>query len=183
MNKRISDVAGTIRQDTVGLNQVGGEFLVRHWRADGRHGGGFYLVSERACPNVVTRYGLNRMANKWMSNAANSAFLYLVVGTVTATHSLDSAQGGIGEVSRKIGATTTNSREWSYNQATWGGASDTLTGIALDSVGVHDFASSHASTGGLGAVTNGLGVTLQASDLLDCTYRARVGSHNLSHST
>lgn len=165
------------------VRAVGGEFIVRHWRADGQHGGGFILLGETICLNVVTRAGLNRMANKWVSNAANSAMAYVIVGTVTATHSLDSSQAGIGEVSRKIAATVTNSREWAYLQNTWGGASDSLTGIALDSVGVSDYANSSASTGILGAVSNGLGVTLQGSDLLDVTYRARVGSHNLSHST
>lgn len=180
MSNRISNVAGTIKTEPAVIH---GEFLIRVFRADGRHGGGFNLIHERVHKNVVTRYGLNRMANKWVSNAANSAMAYTVIGTQTATHSLDSAQGGIGEVLRKVAATVTNSREWAYLQNTYGGASDTLTAVVLDSVGVHDFASSHASTGGLGAVTNGLGVTLAASDLLDVTYRARCGSHNLSHST
>lgn len=180
MSNRTSNVAGTIVGSAAVIH---GEFVVRHWRADGRPGGGFYLVGEQIRKNVVTRYGLNRLANKFVSNAANSAMAYTVIGTQTATHSLDSAQGGVGEVLRKIAATVTNSREWAFLQNTYGGASDTLTGIVLDSIGVHDFASSHASTGGLGAVTNGVGVTLQASDLLDITYRARIGSHNLSHST
>lgn len=140
-------------------------------------------MREMTLRNVVTRAGLNRMANKWVSNAANSAMAYTVIGTQTATHSLDSAQAGIGEVIRKIAATVTNSREWAYLQNTYGGASDSLTGVALDSVGVSDFASSHASTGILGSAVNGMGVTLQGSDILDVTYRARVGSHNLSHST
>lgn len=181
ISKYLRRIANTIAPaDPVAVD---GEYLIRVWRADGRHNGGFNLIDEKLLKNVVTRAGLNRMANKWVSNAANSAMAYTVIGTQTATHSLDSVQAGVGEVIRKIAATVTNSREWAYLQNTYGGASDTLTGVALDTVGVSDFASSHASTGILGSAVNGLGVTLQGSDLLDVTYRARVGSHNLTHST
>jgi hypothetical protein len=75
------------------------------------------------------------------------------------------------------------SREWIFLQATIGGASDSMTGFLLDTVFMSDYQNSHASTGIIAGVTNGMGVTLAASDLLDLTYRFRVGSHNLSHST
>jgi hypothetical protein len=67
--------------------------------------------------------------------------------------------------------------------ATWAGATDALTGIALDSAGVSDYQNSSASTGILGNRVNGLGVALAASDFLNLTVRIRVGSHNNSHTT
>jgi hypothetical protein len=179
MKQNISDVAGTISQQD-GISIIG-EYVAKHYRAN--PAGGWDLLREVTLRNVVTASGLNRMANKWCSNAANSAMQYIVIGTQTAAHSLDSDQPGMGEVARKIAAVVSNSREWAFLQNTWGGASDSLTGVVLDSVGVADFATSHATTGILGSAVNGLAVTLQGSDMLDVTYRARVGSHNLSHTT
>jgi hypothetical protein len=149
------------------------------YRADGS-------VERKTLKNVVTRAGLNRIANRAV-NATGTSPLYMIgVGTVTATHSLDSVQAGVGEVLRKTSnftGTNAQSREWIFAQATWGGAADGLTASALDTVFMSDFVNSSAASGIVGALTNGLGVTLQGSDLLDLTYRIRVGSHNLSQST
>jgi hypothetical protein len=172
MKTDTSRVLDTLKPEAI---PVYGEYIITVFRADGR-------TERKTLRNVVTRAGLNRIANLATTNAS-SAFQYILVGTQTATHSLDSAQGGFGEVSRKIGATVTNSREWAFIQNTWGGSADSLTGVALDSVGISDFASSSTASGILGSAVNGMGVTLQNSDLLDVTYRARIGSHNLSHST
>jgi len=172
MKADTSKLLDTIRPEAV---PVHGEYVITVYRANGG-------VERKVIKNVVTRAGLNRMAHRAVANDT-SAFNYLLIGTQTATHSLDSAQGGFGEVSRKAGATVANSREWAYLQNTWGGSSDSLTGVALDSVGISDYQNSSSSTGILGSAVNGMGVTLQNSDLLDVTYRARIGSHNLSHST
>jgi hypothetical protein len=172
MKADTSKLLDTIRPDS---SKVYGEYIISVYREDGS-------IERKVIPNVVTRAGLNRMAHRAVANDT-SAFNYLIIGTQTATHSLDSAQAGIGEVSRKAGATVANSREWAYLQNTWGGSSDSLTGVALDSVGITDYANSSAASGILGSAINGMGVTLQNSDLLDVTYRARIGSHNLSHST
>jgi len=156
-----------------------GEFLVRVFRADGS-------VEEKVLKNVVTRAGLNRIAARAVTAAGNSVFYVLGVGTQTAAHSLDSAQGGVGEMLRKTSNFTgaaAQSREWIFLQATIGGASDGMTGIVLDSVFMTDFPTSSNASGIVAAVTNGMGVTLAGSDLLDVTYRIRVGSHNLSQST
>jgi hypothetical protein len=113
--------------------------------------------------------------------------VYIIgVGTQTAVHSLDSAQAGVGEMLRKVSNFVNGaaqSREWIFLQCTIGGASDAMTGIVLDSVFMSDFPTSSNASGIIAGVTNGLGVTLAGSDLLDLTYRFRVGSHNLSHST
>lgn len=159
-----------------------GEYLIRVVRADGR-------VEEKVLRNVVTRAGLNRIANRAVQATGTSPFYVIVVGTQTAAHSLDSAQVGIGEVLRKSSNFTganAQSREWIFMQATFGGFADNVTGVLLDTVGMYDYPNSGAtvaSGGTLGSAVNGMGVTLQGSDLLDVTYRARVGSHNLSHST
>jgi hypothetical protein len=156
-----------------------GVIRVRVFRADGR-------IEEKELKNVVTRSGLNRIANRAVQATGTSPFYILGVGTATATHSLDSVQAGVGEVLRKTSAFTganAQSREWIFAQCTIGGASDSVTSVPLDTVFMADFPNSHASTGIIGGVTNGLGVTLAGSDLLDLTYRFRVGSHNLSHST
>jgi hypothetical protein len=107
----------------------------------------------------------------------------LLIGTQTAAHSLDSVQGGAGEVLRKAAATVSNSREWIFLQCTIGGAADSVTSVQLATGAIVDFPTSHATNGILANLVNDLSTTLANSDLLDLTVRIRVGSHNLSHST
>jgi hypothetical protein len=161
--------------DNIGVR---GEWEVKVIRADGS-------VERKTRQNVVTRAGLNRIAHRAVA-ADTSPFFYIAVGTQTATHSLNSAQGTLGEVTRKIsavGSVQAQSREWIFLQCTLGGAADSVTSVALDSAGISDHPNSHASTGILGNLVNGLGVTLANSDLLDLTVRIRVGSHDISHTT
>jgi hypothetical protein len=161
-----------------------GTIRVRTFRADGS--GGWRQLTEKELKNVVTSAGLNRIANRAV-NATGTSPLYIIgVGSSTATHSLASVQAGLGEVKRKTSnftGTSAQSREWIFLQCTIGGAADSVTSVALDTVFMADFPNSHASTGIIGAATNGLGVTLAGSDLLDLTYRIRVGSHDVSHTT
>jgi len=168
-------LAGTI--ESPGLT-VEGWWDIKVVRADGN-------IERRTVKNIVTREGLNHIANRAMT--AGTPFYIIGVGTQTATHSLDSSQAGCGEVSRKSGATATQSREWMYLQATWGGAADSVTSVALDTAFIQTCPVSYAVTANSGGVTgnavNGMGVTLGGSDLLDLTVRIRIGSHNLSHST
>lgn len=164
MAQNISDLSGTIT--------IVGEFEAKIFRADGS-------VEEKKIHNIVTRYGLNRLANRAVNATGTTPAYVLGVGTVTAAASLDSTN--FGEVSRKTAATATQSREFFALVATWAGDSDSVTGVALDSVSILDHASS--GQGIVFNIANGLGVTLQASDFLNLTGRIRVGSHNLSHST
>lgn len=157
---------------------VRGEWDIKVVRADGR-------IERKTVKNVVTRAGLNRIAHRALAHDT-SPFFYIAVGTQTAAHSLNSAQGTLGEVVRKVsavGSTQAQSREWIFLQCTLGGAADSVTSLALDSAGISDHANSHASTGILGNMVNGIGVTLANSDLLDLTVRIRVGSHDISHTT
>jgi len=164
MAQNISDLAGTIT--------IVGEFEAKIFRADGS-------VEEKKIHNIVTRYGLNRLANRAVNATGTTPAYVLGVGTVTAAASLDSTN--FGEVSRKAAATATQSREFFALVATWAGNSDSVTGVALDSVSILDHASS--GQGIVFNIANGLGVTLQASDFLNLTGRIRVGSHDLAHST
>ena len=164
MAQNISDLSGTIT--------IVGEFEAKIFRADGS-------VEEKKIHNIVTRYGLNRLANRAVNATGTTPAYVLGVGTVTAAASLDSTN--FGEVSRKAAATATQSREFFALVATWAGNSDSVTGVALDSVSILDHASS--GQGIVFNIANGLGVTLQASDFLNLTGRIRVGSHDLSHST
>lgn len=160
-----------------------GEWLVEVHRADG-------TVERKIRRNVVTSGGLNRIANRAVQASGTSPVGYIVVGTATQAGSLNSVQSSLGEVLRRISITNpassaitaTQSREWLACVITAGGASDSLTGIALDSAALTDFVNSHASTGLIWNHVNGLGVTLQNSDILNLTARIRIGSHDISHS-
>ena len=155
---------------------VAGEFVAEVRRADGR-------VERFVRPNVVTDRGLNRLANRGVTASGTTPFFILGVGTQTAVHTLGSVQAGLGEVSRKTAATIVQSREWLALTMTWAGAADSVTSVALDTAFISDYPSSHASTGIIAMATNGLSVTLGNSDFLNLTYRCRVGSHDVAHST
>lgn len=156
-----------------------GGFHVKVTRADGR-------VEEKFVRNIVLSQGLNRMANRAVQGTGTTPFFVVGVGTQTSAHSLGSDQPGFGEVSRKtsnvVGAAA-QSREWSFMTQTWAGAADSITSVTLDTAFISDLTTSHATNGDYLAAANGLGVTLGNSDFLALTYRVRVGSHDLSHST
>lgn len=171
MNRNISEVCGTLRPESAGIR---GEFLVKVFRADGR-------VEEKVLKNIITRAGLNHLANLGI-NAGATPFYIIGVGTATAAHTLDSGQGNLGEVLRKTG-NAVQSREWMALQCTIGGAADSVTSVALDTAFISVLPTSHATNGWPGNAANGLGVTLGGSDMLDLTVRWRIGSHDLSHST
>jgi len=149
-----------------------GEFDAVVHRADG-------TVETKRIRNIVTRYGLNRLAARAINATGQTPAYILGVGTVTNAASLDSTN--FGEVSRKAAAVVVQSQDWFALTMTWAGNTDSLTGVALDSVAILDHASSGQGT--VFNIANGLGVTLQASDFLNLTGRIRVGSHNLGHTT
>jgi hypothetical protein len=171
---RISQV-NEMLQDSM---PVVGEWEIKVVRADGR-------IEKKTRRNVVTRVGMNRIAHRAMASDT-SPFFYIAVGTQTATHSSDSAQGTLGEVKRKVsavGSTQAQSSEWIFLQCTLGGAADSVASLVLDSAGISDGVNSSSAVGILGNLVNGIGVTLANSDLLDLTVRIRVGSHNGAHTT
>ena len=152
--------------------QVRGKWRFTITRADGS-------MEEQECANIVTKDGLNAIAELLLGDAtgANSAFKYLVVGTQTAAASLGSVQGGIGEVDRKIGSTIASSNEVAVIVATWAGAADSITGVVLRSAGVANHVSS--GLGILGNAVNSVDATLQDSDFLRVQMEIQIGSHAL----
>lgn len=148
--------------------------IVGVWRREiTRHDGSVEVLERR---NTLTSAGLNHLALLGITNT-NSAFLYLGVGSQTAAGSLGSTQAGLGEVSRKIGATQTTSKEFMILVATWAGAVDGVTSVALDSGAAFNHASS--GSGVMLNLVNGMGATLGDSDFLKVQMEIRVGSHNL----
>lgn len=162
------------------LVPVIGEFKPDIYRAT--PDGGWMLLKEGSWKrNQLTAAGLNRIANRAVTATGTTPFYVLGVGTLTAAASLDSTNFGEVAGGRKAGATTAQSREWFYNVATWGGAADSVTSLALDSAAMLCHASS--GIGAVANIVNGLAVTLANSDMLLLTSRIRVGSHDLSHTT
>ena len=158
------------------LVPIYGEFNAKIFRGDG-------TIEDKGWKrNIVTRYGLNRIARRAVDHNSTSAALYLSIGTVTAAQSLNAAITSYGEVGRKlslVGSTAATSREWFFMVATWGGASDSLSGVALGTAVITDHANS--GQGSPWNIVEGLGVTLQQSDVLNLTGRIRVGSHDIDN--
>ena len=156
-----------------------GGFQVEVHRYDGR-------VERFFRPNTVLKEGLNRIANRAVQATGTTPFYIVGIGTATATHTLASDQPNWGEVSRKssnVSGASAQSREWIFMTQTWGGAADSITSVVLDTAFVSDHPNSHATTGAYLAAAAGLGTTLANSDFLALTYRVRVGSHDIDHTT
>ena len=172
-DKTLNGTMAPLADDSCG--SIYGEFHAVIFRADGS------IEDKGWKRNIVTKLGLNRIANRAVNDASSKAG-FLAIGTATAAASLNAAVTSFGEVGRKISTvltTAAQSREWFFMVATWGGAADGLTGVVLDSAVITDHVNS-----GLGQpwnIVNGLAVTLQGSDVLNLTARIRVGSHDIDH--
>jgi len=165
MSKKPSDIVEAFYGDNnVSVSAVW-DFEIT--RADGS-------VESHRVKNTMIAGGLNQLAAMTTSNA-QSAFLYLAVGTVTAAASLGSSN--FGEVDRKIAATQTSSNEVAILVATWAGNTDGLTGVALASGASVNHASS--GQGQILNVVNSVASTLQDSDFLKIQMEVQIGSHAL----
>ena len=131
-------------------------------------------VETHTIENTMQYLGLNKVAEMLTSNA-ESAFLYLSIGTVTDEATLESDD--FGEVSRKIASLQTSSHEVAILVATWAGDADSISGVALASG-----ASVNHVDSGIGEIlniVNSVDATLQDSDFLRVQMEIQVGSHNL----
>lgn len=153
---------------------VEGYWDVKVVRADGS-------IEAKTLRNTVTVTGLNRIAACAVNSAAG-VFNAIAIGSATATPALTDSQSSLGEVGRKAFISQGQSREWLFGVATWGGAADGITSVALGSAGI-TIGTSSLATSLLANRVNGLGVTLGSSDFLNLTVRIRVGSHDVAHST
>ncbi len=152
-----------------------GELHVKVVRWDGS-------TEEKVVKNLVTIAGMNRYANRAVVAAATTPFGYLAIGSYTvASNQVSLASTNFGELSRKVAITAVQTKEFIYLVATYGGAAQSITSLTIDSGALCDHANS--GSGIVGAIGQGLAVTLGNSDFLNLTYRVQVGSHNGSHST
>ncbi len=126
--------------------------------------------------NIVVATGLDHLALLAIDNT-DSAFAYLAIGTQTAAHSLGSVQGGIGEVSRKIGATIASSKEVFLLISTWAGDADTITSLDLRTGAMFNHASS--GSGVMANAVNSIATILADSDFLKLQAEIQIGSHNI----
>jgi len=169
LSKFLDNVNGGMRESCL---RVKGTWRFTITRADGS-------IEENVQDNIVTKDGLNAIAELMLGDAtaANSGMRYIVIGTVTAQGSLGSVQGGIGEVSRKIGSTITSSNEVAILVATWAGAADGLSTIPLGTAGITNHADS--GQGVFGSHVNSVAATLNDSDFLRIQMEIQIGSHAL----
>lgn len=177
ISSRIRQAFGVARGILNGTIQsyipVEGYCDVKVLRADG-------TIEKKTLKNTVTVTGLNRLAALAVNSAAGVVNAILV-GTASTSPALTDSQSSFGEVSRKS-ITGTQSREWFFGVATWGGAADSITSVQLACAGLTIGTSSLATSFVMNRV-NGLGVTLGNSDFLHLTVRVRVGSHDVAHSS
>jgi len=165
-SKSDSKILEDFRRNNIALK---GEWEFKITRANGD-------VEINRVANTLSSAGLNKLAQLGVTNS-NSAFLYLAVGTQSEASSLGSVQAGMGEVSRKMGATITTSKEFMILVATWAGAADGVTSLDLRTAS----AVNHATSGSgehLNFV-NSVSTTLADSDFLRIQMDVRVGSHDL----
>jgi hypothetical protein len=152
-----------------------GTFTAKVVRADGS-------IEIKSVRNLVTKNGLNRIANRAIVGATTSVFYVLGIGSYTTGGNPASlGSTNFGELTRKASATQTQSKEFFVLVSTFGGSSDGITSLTIDAGALCDHASS--GSGIVGAIGQGLGVTLGNSDFLNLSYSIQIGSHNLAHST
>lgn len=170
-DKKATELVGDFHKAMEHVGVVG-NWQIDHLRADGQ--GGWNTLQSKRIDNIVLAVGLDFLAARAIANTA-SAMNYIAIGTITAQPSLGSTN--FGEIARKAGALVASSKEVIILSNTWGGAADSLTGIALGSAVVANHASSGQGT--YLNFSNSVAVTLQASDLLRIQAEISVGSHNL----
>lgn len=169
MNRHISDERRVL-EDFRAFLPIEGIWEIGVHRAN--PAGGWNAPQVHMQRNVILTAGMDEMA-ALIAGDASSAVNYLAVGTVTATASTDSTN--FGEVVRKAGHTVGSSNEYVICAATYGGAADSVTSLALETAAIGNHASS--GQGELFNMVTGVSATLADSDLLSLTARIRVGSH------
>lgn len=166
MKRNISDrqIADDFLQQSI---PVFGTFV----RTITRHNG---EVERKVLPNVVMAAGLNHLANRAVSDAG-SKYDWIAIGSATHTPHINSQY--IAESSRKGGPLPVmgNSYELIVAVATWGGAADSVTSVALEMAAICNHQTS--GSGHYLNTANGLSTVLADSDFLHLEVQVQVGSH------
>lgn len=138
---------------------------------------GFYSVGpdEVLCVNdLITTVGRTHIANRMCAgDTVASKMNYMAVGTVSTAAALANT-ALTGEVSRKALAVYSATSNLVSAVCTFGGAAESLTGIALVEAGILNHANS--GNGDLMQRVTFSSVTLAASDIVKITLQTNVGS-------
>lgn len=164
--EKFLDAMGVRSKDTVPAVGIW-DFEVT--RADG-------TVERKRLRNIVTANGLNALALRGIGDTS-SPYGFIAIGTHTNAASLGSVLADIGEVERKAASTSTTSKSTMIMVATWAGAADGLTGVALATGAICN----HVNSGSGEAlnIVNSVATTLADSDFLKVQVEVQIGSHNL----
>ena len=150
--------------------QVGGVLRAEIHRASGE------VEKLGPWPNLIPDTGSEEFA-KLILGEASSPPAYMMVGTVsTAVDVSDTTCTG--EASRKILSLNATSANLLVQVATFGGASESLTGVALEELGTSNHANSGQGEMGGRVTFASSTVTLAASDLVKFEYVTTVGTHS-----
>lgn len=147
--------------DSIGIR---GKFIATITRADG-------TIERQETENVVTAAGLNHLASRAIADTG-SKYGWLAIGSATHTPHINSQY--IAESSRKAAAVIGSSKEVLYVVATWGGAADSVTSVAIAGCAI-----ANHGTSGSGHYLNhaAVSVVLADSDFLHLEAQVSVGSH------
>lgn len=147
---------------------IRGTFIQTVTRADGS-------VERKVLPNVVMALGLDHLADRATSDAG-SKYNWIAIGSATHTPHINSQY--IAESHRKQAAIMANSRELIVAIATWGGATESVTSVALEMAAICNHPTS--GSGHYLNTANGLSTVLADSDFLHLEVQVQVGSHNIA---
>jgi hypothetical protein len=147
---------------------IKGTFIQTVTRANGE-------VERKVIPNVVMADGLNHLADRATSDAG-SKYNWIAIGSATHTPHINSQY--IAESHRKVAAIMANSYELIVAVATWGGASESVTSVALEMAAIANHPTS--GSGHYLNTANGLSTVLADSDFLHLEVQVQVGSHNVA---
>jgi hypothetical protein len=170
-----------MKKSTYKESQIASDFLEQSIPIRGtfirtvtRHNG---EIDRKVLPNVVMADGLNNLANRAISDAG-SKYNWLAIGSATHTPHINSQY--IAESSRKGGppAVIGNSYELIVVVATWGGAADSVTSVALEMAAICNHQTS--GSGHYLNTANGLSTVLADSDFLHLEVQVQVGSHAIT---
>ena len=132
-------------------------------------------IERKRVENTVTALGLNGAASRLLSDVT-SPFAYSAIGSGTSS-AVMSETALVHEIARTLASTRTNSGEVAISVSTYGGASDSITGVVINEAGLFNHVNS-----GQGVMFNrvsSLGITLANSDMLKLQVEVQVGSHDL----
>lgn len=159
-------------------SQLGLQEIVKVSIERARVDGGWTAPQDLCVEDLITNSGRVYLAKRITGgDTVASAMAYMAVGTSGTTAALgDTALGG--EVARKalaVASATTNNVFTAV--ATFGGAAESIAGVALEEAGIFNHASSAQGT--LFQRVTFSTVTLQNSDLLKLTLETNVGSNTI----